>query len=259
MNRPVVLIRRSALSCLLALAPALVSTVEAREPQAPNTGAVAATALTLSETPPPLSARYRVTVTTPARSARPPVKQIWHFHRNAEQVALLKGTIDEVWHRDRQGLVSFERVFHDDQRTVDYTVGELATIGVATDWAALSSLVDAQVLRSLRVVSRRGTGAAERVVLVGRAGSDAYRVEWSPALQLPTRMQRTERNGRQTELVLEQQVAVAPATWPVVGQRSADYLRLDAADFGDMDYDAVVRKSEALDIRLGWRTAHHHD
>ncbi|GAP34226.1 hypothetical protein ISF6_4005 [Piscinibacter sakaiensis] len=44
-----------------------------------------------------------------------------------------------------------------------------------------------------------------------------------------------------------------------MGQRSADYLRLDAADFGDMDYDPVVRKAEALDIRLGWRTAHHHD
>ena len=253
------MIRRSALTCLLALAPALASSVEAHEPPAPNTVAVAAAALTLSETPPPLSARYRVTAAKPARSARPPVKQIWHFHRNAEQVALLKGTIDEVWHRDPQGLVSFERVFHDDQRAVDYTAGELATIGVATDWAALSSLVDAQVLRSLRVVSRRGTGAAERVVLVGRASSDAYRVEWSPALQMPTRMLRTERDGRRTELVLERQVAVAPATWPVVGQRSADYLRLDAADFGDMDYDPVVRKAEALDIRLGWRTAHHHD
>jgi hypothetical protein len=72
-------------------------------------------------------------------------------------------------------------------------------------------------------------------------------------------MVRTERDGRRTELVLDQHVALAPGDWPVAGRRSADYLRLDAADFGDMDKDPVVRKSEALDIRLGWRTAHHHD
>ena len=43
------------------------------------------------------------------------------------------------------------------------------------------------------------------------------------------------------------------------GARSADYLRIDAADFGDMEYDPVVRKAEAIDIRAGWRSAHAHD
>jgi hypothetical protein len=47
--------------------------------------------------------------------------------------------------------------------------------------------------------------------------------------------------------------------WPGVGAKSAQYLHLDAADFGDMDYDPVVRKSEALDTRLGWRASHKHD
>jgi hypothetical protein len=57
-------------------------------------------------------------------------------------------------------------------------------------------------------------------------------------------------------------VASAPTplpNWPEIGVKSAHYLHLDAADFGDMDYDPVVRKSEALDMRLGWRASHKHD
>jgi hypothetical protein len=213
----------------------------------------------LSDTPAPLSARFRVTVSMKAKPAQAAVRQVWFFHRDAAQVALLKGAIDEVWHRDPQGLLSFERVFHDDRRAVDYSAGELATLGLSTDWAALSGFVDPQVLRSLRVVSRRGHGFSERVVLAGKVEGDVYRIVWRPALQLPEHLFRSEGDGRSTEFVLERHAAAAPAGWPVPGARSADYLRLDAADFGDMDYEAVVRKSEALDIRLGWRSAHRHD
>ena len=35
----------------------------------------------------------------------------------------------------------------------------------------------------------------------------------------------------------------------MVGEKAAHYLHLDAADFGDMDGEPVVRKSEALDMR----------
>ncbi|WP_309624744.1 hypothetical protein [Methylibium sp.] len=41
--------------------------------------------------------------------------------------------------------------------------------------------------------------------------------------------------------------------------RAADYLRIDAADFGDMEYDPIVRKAEAMDVKAGWRVAHRHE
>lgn len=235
--------------------------VRAHEPTSvtPHTPSSARSALSLGDTPAPLSARFRVKVSMKSKPVRPTVQQVWFFHRDATQVALLKGSIDEVWHRDPQRIVSFERVFHEDQRAVDYSAGELATLNISTDWAALSSFVDPQVLKGLHVVSRQGTGGGERLVLAGGVGGDVYRIVWRPTLQLPERMLRTERDGRMTELVLDQHAATAPASWPTPGARSADYLRLDAADFGDMDYEAVVRKSEALDIRLGWRSAHRHD
>jgi hypothetical protein len=203
-----------------------------------------------------MSARYEVTVTTKATGAR---QNIWHFYRQPQRIALLKGAIDEIWHRDEQGQVSFERVFHNEQRAVDYSAGELTTLGVQTPWPALTTFVDARLLSALRVVSRTGTGASERAKLAGVVGGDTLRIDWLPALQLPARLTRTDRAGTITEMRLVQHAAQTPANWPVPGQRSSAYLRLDAADFGDMGYETVVRMSEALDVRLGWRQPHSHD
>ena len=114
-------------------------------------------------------------------------------------------------------------------------------------------------LASLKLVSRSGVGAEERIRLVGSAGGQSLSVDWLPALQLPARVLRQGRDGSVTRIELEQHAANAPAAWPVPGARSAGYLHLDAADFGDMDYEAVVRKSEALDARSGWRSTHRHD
>ncbi len=218
--------------------------------------ASSASALRLSAEPAPVAARYAVTVTANAAAAR---RNIWYFDRQPQRIALMKGAIDEVWHRDAQGHVSFERIFHDEQRAVDYSAGELATLGVQADWAALTSFVDQRSFAALRIVSRTGSGATERVRLAGAVGGEALRVEWLPALQLPARLMRTGRSGAVTDIRLVQHATQAPAGWPVPGQRSAAYLRLDAADFGDMNYERVVRQSEALDVRLGWRKPHAHD
>jgi hypothetical protein len=182
----------------------------------------------------------------------------WYFFRNAQRIAVLKGDIDEVWHRDPQGRISFERVFHTERQAVDYSTGELATLGVQSDWAALATLLDPRELASLKLVSRTGQGAAQTLRLERRRGAEFVRVDWLPALQLPARIDRQNKAGR-TRIELLQHATTAPSAWPQPGQRSADYLHFDAADFGDMDYQPVVRKSEAMDIRAGWRVAHKHD
>lgn len=213
-------------------------------------------ALPLSPEPVAVAARYAVTVTAKTAATR---HLVWYFDRQPQRIALQKGAIDEIWHRDEQGQVSLERIFHDEQRAVDYSAGELTTLGVQAPWPALATFVDPRSLAGLRVVSHNGSGAAERVRLAGVIGGDRLRVEWLPALQLPARLIRTDRAGTVTDMRLVQHMAQAPADWPVPGQRSAAYLRLDAADFGDMAYESVVRQSEAIDVRLGWRQPHSHD
>ncbi len=219
-------------------------------------------ALGLIAQPAPLAARFSVSVTAPVKAGAKPAAarhHEWTFVRNAERVALLKGNIDEVWFRDARGLLSFERVFHDEQRVADYSAGELSTLGVQADWTALSSFIDPRELASLKLVSRSGVGAEERIRLAGSAGGQSLSVDWLPALQLPAKVVRQGRDGSVTRIELAQHAATAPAAWPVPGARSAGYLHLDAADFGDMDYEKVVRQSEALDVRSGWRSAHAHD
>jgi hypothetical protein len=158
-----------------------------------------------------------------------------------------------------QGRIAFERTFHEHAKVTDYGAGALLTLGVQADWAALATLVDTRELTGLQLKARSGHGAGLRLRLEGRSGSDTLRVDWLPALQLPALVLRRGPTQGLTRIELLQHAATAPAGWPQPGQRSAHYLHLDAADFGDMDYEPVVRLSEALDVRSGWRKAQAHD
>jgi hypothetical protein len=212
---------------------------------AAGSAAEAATAAHCEAGAAPVAARFEVRITPPKGVAQPARQQTWTFIREAQQVALIKGDVEERWRRDESGRIRFERIFHADRHVVDYSPGELATLNVQPAWAALSCFVDPQNL--VATARRQPTaGAWERVT-------------WNRALNLPSRLERRSRDGTLTRLRLTAQFAVPPAGWPLPGERSDEYLHLDAADFGDMDYDPVVRKSEALDLRAGWRAPHSHD
>jgi len=209
----------------------------------------------------PVAARYAVTIDRVSvdKGRAKPERHTWYFYRDAQRVALLKGSVDELWFRDAQQRISFERVFHDDQRVVDYSTGELATLGVSVDWTALSTFVDSAELTQLKIVSQHGLGPHARVRLRGQVGRERLTVDWLPALQLPQALTREVRGGPTVRMELQASSPTPPASWPQPHQKSASYLHLDAADFGDMGYEPVVRKSEALDSRLGWRGLHKHD
>ena len=208
-----------------------------------------------------VAARYVVTIVPPT-SAKPQEKNkthTWYFYRQPQRIALLKGNVDEIWYRDEQQRISFERVCHDDERVVDYSTGELKTLGVTVNWAELSTFVHPEDLRLLKFNSKHGLGDTTLVHLNGVLGQERLAIDWLPALQLPKRITRQDKSGFKVRMELMESAAVAPNTWPHPGAKSAGYLHLDAADFGDMSYDPVVRKSEALDLRLGWRAPHAHD
>jgi hypothetical protein len=209
----------------------------------------------------PIAARYVVIIerTSAGKQKDKPQIHTWYFYRDAERVALLKGNVDEVWYRDENDRISFERVFHDDARVVDYSNGELATLQVNADWTALSRFVDPAELARLKLLSKQGKGLDAKWYLRGRVGKEELDVVWLPALELPQRLTRHVAGVSNVHIQLVTTSKRPQPDWPVVGDKSANYLHLDAADFGDMEYDPVVRKSEALDMRLGWRALHNHD
>ena len=204
----------------------------------------------------PVAARYQVTISRrdPSSKQMRSIGETWYFQRGPQRITLIRGDIEEHWTRDERGTVRFERVFHADQRVVDYTAGELATLGIDVSWDALATFIDARELTLLKPAG--GMRAPQR--FSRKAAGRSVDVEWSAKAGLPARLTRVSTSGR-AQFELMESHASAPATWPVAGLRSADYLHVDSADFGDMEYDAFVRKAETFDVLAGWRKPHGHD
>lgn len=202
---------------------------------------------------PALAAQFRVTLTPTGQAAQ---QQRWQLTRSNTLITWLKGPgTEELWRRDSSGI-RLERVLRADRHVIDYSAGELRALAVAVDWAALATLFPAAQLGLLK--ARRAPAAGAKTQhWAGRIGGEQVDLLWDPVAQLPLRLARTGANGR----VLFERTALhaaAPADWPQAGAGSSDFQRLDAADFGDMAYNPVVRKAEALDARAGWRETHRH-
>ena len=201
--------------------------------------------------PPALAAQFQVTL---ARPGRPPQQQTWQLSRSGALITWHKGpATEELWHRDRSGI-RLERVLRSERHVITYSAGELRTLEVAVDWATLGSLFPATNLALLK--PQAPLRASQPQHWAGRIGAEQVDLLWDPVALLPIRLARKGRNGR----VLFKRVALhasAPADWPRAGAGTEDFQRLDAADFGDMDYNPVVRRARAEDERAGWRQPHH--
>ena len=203
-------------------------------------------------TAPDLAARFRVTWTPRGRTAR---VQQWQLQRTATEIGWVKGAgHEDIWRRDASGI-RLERVLRRDRHVIDYSAGELRTLGVQADWRALGSLFDEADLARLQRLPELRPGAWPHY----RGALDAEQVDllWDPVARLPVQLLRRSNTGQ----VLYQRLALrtAPAVdWPRAGDGTEDFQRLDAADFGDMDYNPVVRQQAARDERAGWRAPHSH-
>jgi hypothetical protein len=206
-------------------------------------------------TPPPVAAKYRVTLSV--RGAAPQRGQEWLFVRNPRQVAVLKGDVEEVWRCDGPLGVRLERIFHADQHVAEYAAGELRALNVVPSWVALATMFDEKDLSNLKPAGTVRRGSTTLTRYRGTLGAERIELEWDAATRLPARLVRTTGKASVRYERLESHATV-PAHWPVPAARSADYARIDAADFGDMEYNAFVRKAEARDVRAGWRSAHEH-
>ena len=200
---------------------------------------------------PALAAQFRVTLTRPGQPAR---QQTWQLTRSDSLITWLKGPdTEELWRRDSSGI-RLERVLRSDRHVIDYSAGELRALEVMVDWADLATLFPAAQLALLKArPTARPAGQAQH--WVGRIGSEQVDLQWDRVAQLPLRLARNGRSGR----VLFERIALqasAPASWPQAGAGIDDFQRVDAADFGDMAYNPVVRKAHALDERAGWRRPH---
>ena len=181
--------------------------------------------------------------------------QTWSLVRRGAEIVWSKGdTLDEIWRLEASGI-ALQRVMHDERHVIEYSAGELRTLGVAVDWRELASLLGEHDLASLSSV-RLARLPAGQTLYRGRLAGDQVEVLWDDVACLPIRMIREGSKGRVQ--MVRQAVEWGGAAANDATRRASDYARLDAADFGDMEYNPVVRRVMAQEERLGWRRAHSH-
>jgi len=243
-----------AAAALVALAAAAFSPLVLAQP-------VAATPLAAASPPagaaqpadaPNLAARFRVTWTPRGRPAQ---IQQWQLQRSATEISWIKGDgREDIWRRDASGI-RLERVLRRDRHVIDYSAGELRTLGVVADWRALGSLFTDADLARLQPLPDPKAGAWPHYR--GVVSGEQVDLRWDPVARLPVQLLRRGKTGQ----VLYQRLALRDtpaADWPGAGAGTGDFQRLDAADFGDMDGNPVVRQEEARDALAGWRKPHAH-
>lgn len=239
-----------------ATAPAALAhdTEHAQADRAKHAGATATTPATTSEreSASELRASWRVRFEPRGGKAQ---EQTWHLHRGADRSVWSKGSVDEVWRRGASGI-SLERVMHAQRHVIDYTAGELRTLGVERDWDDLGTLFSERDLAALKPAGPRARDGRQR--LRGTVAGEQVELLWDARARLPAALVQTNARGRVRFERIDVVVgADAARAWR--GEASAaDYARIDAADFGDMEGDPVVRIAMAFDQRLGWRRAHGH-
>jgi len=173
----------------------------------------------------------------------------WHFARDGDRVEFGRGSYVELWRRDERGEVSWQRIFHDERKLIDYTPGELRAQNRALPWTTLNTIVDAkQLLNGLRLVEKtryldRVATRYERV-----AADETIYVVWLDQEQLPGRIERRQYGHVVYTLMLQELLQTTASHWPRADlARAQDYEFFDGADLGDREYDSFVRKVLAMD------------
>lgn len=94
----------------------------------------------------------------------------------------------------------------------------------------------------LRKTGERTVLGRRALVLEGRIEGVPTRLWWLPEAQLPARLERGRGKGL-VRFSLRELHAGAPAGWPRMDEaRLSGFGLIDAADFGDMQYDPFVQK-----------------
>lgn len=220
----------------------------AAEPSAqPDSADSANSAAAAAAAAPELLAHYQLSWHGAPASA--PVEH-WQLLRTAQHIHLHRGATEERWQRDAAGRIDFERIFHQAQRRVFYSAGELRTLGVWPDWVALGQLI-APTGQPLPPATASPPCPGQLLAQPSPQPLPA-RLCWDSQLQLPLWYERPSDGLRLT--LLHHRPAPAPSPVP------AHYGQIDAADLADMAYDPFVRLAQAAAAAAGWPSGHagHH-
>ncbi|PKO41742.1 MAG: hypothetical protein CVU33_00120 [Betaproteobacteria bacterium HGW-Betaproteobacteria-6] len=220
----------------LLLALSLSGHVVANEARHDHAAPVAKMTPSQQVVPVPVAARFDLKVNQ--------TQTDWYLWREADSIETASAAVgqNDIWRRVRGNEYNYRRVFHNDQRVVDYTSGEIKTRHAEPDWSKLASVISPQLLRELKRGASKTLFGEKAVRYTGKLGGQTVDLWWLEKSQLPASLQMA-RTGQRMTLTLKELHSTAPAAWPrATEERIADYGLIDAADFGDMESDPFVAR-----------------
>ena len=165
----------------------------------------------------------------------------WHLLRSARQVEVWNsgGAQRQRWQRSTNGAIDYSRIFLQPRKSVDYTAGDLRSLGRYPDWGQLTGVIDPAVLRQLTPSGNVEVLGRQAERYLGQVNGVDMEIWWLSDLELPALVRRVHGDREVSIHLLDLQTGGA-ASQSFVDTGSYDHL--DYADLGDMEADPFVQK-----------------
>lgn len=167
----------------------------------------------------------------------------WRLWRDGERLVTenLTAQTAELWQRDGEAIFH-QRIFHEDQRSIEFRNDDLDITATAVNWPQRSMLVDPQLLSQLTLRRSGWQGDVPYQRYVGEVEHTQWDITLRTDLMLPIKIVRTHDGLRETT-TLQEAHALAQAT--AEPTRFDDYEVIDFADLGDRVSDPFVVKVQS--------------
>lgn len=192
----------------------------------------------------PLAARF---IETRQHRDEPASTSDWYFNRSESRIETARKDYAEIWERDERHEMTLKRVFHEDQKWIEYTPGLLRAERRIREWSLLASIIDIRTLARLENRGKTTILNQPAARYSGRVGDERIEIVWLTRQAIPAKIVRTDRDGAYT-LEMKELREAPDSSWPAVNQETLEnYEWLDGSDLGDREYDPFVRKVLAMD------------
>lgn len=164
----------------------------------------------------------------------------WRFWRDTHQITIERPQLGmgELWQRDGHSVLH-RKLYHNDQRAIEFQPDDLRMLQTAPSWQKLSLLLDPQVLGQLTASDIEWSEGYPIREYQGKIADSEWRIVMRMDLALPVLIERHHEHGAErTELLHAYSLGEAP--WkptPADG-----YEVIDFADLGDKEYDPFVAR-----------------
>lgn len=173
----------------------------------------------------------------------------WYLWRDEKRIETANPATAQgnIWERLERGGYSHRRIFHHDQRVIEYTAGEIRTRRAEPDWPTLASIISPQALDKLERGASKPLFGQQAVHYSGQMNGQQVDLWWLEDAQLPAQLQLVNSTGYLRIKLLEIRTQ-APNQWPrATNERIVGYGVIDAADIGDKESDPFIARLQQAD------------